>query len=61
MMNWKGFGRKQVWPSFKVLSQYLPGWTEENHKNLSQDSQSRGQDTNVGPPEYESGVLITQP
>jgi hypothetical protein len=32
MMNWKGFGRKQVWPSFKVLSQYLPGWTEETTK-----------------------------
>jgi hypothetical protein len=32
MMNWKGFGRKQSWPNIKVLSQYLSGGAEENHK-----------------------------
>jgi hypothetical protein len=34
MMNAKGFGRKQSWPNFKVLSQHLPGRTEENHEKL---------------------------
>jgi hypothetical protein len=34
MINWKGFGRKQSWPHFKVLSWHLRGGTEENHKNL---------------------------
>jgi hypothetical protein len=28
-MNWKGFGRKQSWPNFKVP---LLRGTEENHK-----------------------------
>jgi hypothetical protein len=41
MMNWKGFGSKRLWPNFKVLSQHLTG-TEENHKNLNQDSRSPG-------------------
>jgi hypothetical protein len=31
-MNWKRCGRKQSWHNFKVLSQYSPGGTEENHK-----------------------------
>jgi hypothetical protein len=42
--------RKQSWPNFKALSQHLPGGTEENHKNLSQDSQSLGQDLNLDLP-----------
>jgi hypothetical protein len=29
-MNWKGYGMKQIWANFKVLSQHLPGGTEEN-------------------------------
>jgi hypothetical protein len=32
MMNWKGFGRKQSWSNFKVLSDLLPGGTDENHE-----------------------------
>jgi hypothetical protein len=24
IMNWKGFGRKQSWPNFKVLSRHSP-------------------------------------
>jgi hypothetical protein len=32
-MNWKVLGRKQAWPYFKVLSQYLPGETEKITKN----------------------------
>jgi len=34
----------------------LPGGTEENHKNLSEDSRSPGRDLNSGPPEYETRV-----
>jgi hypothetical protein len=44
----------------KVLSHHLPG-TEENHKNLSQDSRFLGKDLNLGPPEYEVEILTTQP
>jgi hypothetical protein len=29
--------------------------------NLSQDSQSPGQDFNLGPPGYKAGVLTTRP
>jgi hypothetical protein len=53
-MNWKGCGKK-------VLSQHLPGVTEENHKTSSQDSQSPGQGLNPLPPKYEAGVLTTRP
>jgi hypothetical protein len=34
MTSWKGCGRKQLWPNFKVLSQNLPGGTEESQKHL---------------------------
>jgi hypothetical protein len=34
MVNWKGFGRKRLWPNFKVLYWHLPGETEENHENF---------------------------
>jgi hypothetical protein len=39
---------------FKVLSRHLPGGTEENHGNLSQDSRSPGRDLNSEPSEYEA-------
>jgi hypothetical protein len=42
MINYKGFGRKRLWPNFKVLYLRSPGGTEENHKNLYQDSMSPG-------------------
>jgi len=54
MMNWKEGERKRPWPNFKVLSQHLPGETEENHENLSHDSRSQDRDLNQGPPEYEA-------
>jgi hypothetical protein len=61
MKNLKGFGRKRSWPNLKLLSQTLPGGTEENHENLSQDCWPPCRDLNPGPPEYEVGVLITRP
>jgi hypothetical protein len=36
---------------------HLPGGTDENHENLSQDSRSPALDLNPGPPEYETGVV----
>jgi hypothetical protein len=50
----KGSGRT------KVLSQNLPGGTEENYKKLSQDSRSPGLDFNPGTCEYEAQVLTTR-
>jgi hypothetical protein len=35
MINWKGFGRKRLWPNFKVLSQPSPVRAEENHEKQS--------------------------
>jgi hypothetical protein len=61
MIIWEGCGWKQSWLNFKVLSWRLPGGTEENHKKLSQISWSLGRDLNLGPPEYEAGVLTTRP
>jgi hypothetical protein len=53
MMIWKGCGRKRLWLTFKALSWHLPRGTEENHKNLSHNSQSLGSDLNLEPQEYE--------
>jgi len=32
LMNWKGIGRRQLWP-IRVLSQHFPGETEEKYKS----------------------------
>jgi hypothetical protein len=52
-MKWKGYRRKQL-AKFYFLAWYFPGGTEENHKNLSQDSQSLGQNLNLGSTEKET-------
>jgi hypothetical protein len=44
----------------KVLSQNLPGGTEENHENVRQDSHSLGQDLNLGPSKCEAGMVTIQ-
>jgi hypothetical protein len=41
----------------EVLSQNLPGRTEENTKYLSQESRCPGRDENRAPPEYKSEAL----
>jgi hypothetical protein len=41
----------------KVQSQHLPGGTEKNQKNLSQDSQCPGQNSKYAPPKHKSRVL----
>jgi hypothetical protein len=35
----------------------IPGGTEENHENIGQNSLSPNLDLNLGPPEYDAGVL----
>jgi hypothetical protein len=60
MLNWKGFGRYRSLPNYKALSRHSPGGTEENHEKR-QSGLSPGRDLNLGSPEYEAGVLTTQP
>jgi hypothetical protein len=38
MRNSKEFGRKRLYPNFKILSQLSPRSTEENHENMGQDN-----------------------
>jgi hypothetical protein len=61
MLNWKEVIRKRSWPNFKILSWQSPGGLRKNTENVSQDSRSAGRDLNQGPPEYEAGMLTTQP
>jgi hypothetical protein len=57
MKNWKGFGSKRLWPNVN----YYPGiCSKETMINLSQDSWSLGQDFDLGPPQYDTGVLKTR-
>jgi hypothetical protein len=51
MTNWKGFGRRRLWPNIKVLSRNSPGGIEEKYLNLSQDYKYPGRDLKPGPPE----------
>jgi hypothetical protein len=53
--------KEAVVGQFEVLFRHLPGGTEENHKNLSQNSWPPGRDSNPEPPEYKVGMLTTQP
>jgi hypothetical protein len=48
---------EEVAAYFKLLSQYLPGGSEGNHKNLSQDSQSPANIRTRVFREYETGLL----
>jgi hypothetical protein len=48
MMNWKGYGRKRLWPNVRSSQNFLGG-TVENYENLSQDR----------PPEEKAGVSTT--
>jgi hypothetical protein len=48
IMNWEGYGRKQSWINFKVLSRHSPGGTEESHENFSQDSRFPNRDLKPG-------------
>jgi hypothetical protein len=50
---------KVVLAWFKVLSQYLPGGAEENHEKFEwESSRSPKQDSSLGTPERETGVIL---
>jgi hypothetical protein len=59
-MNWKICGRRESWSNLR----YYPGIYLEGLRKatiiLNQDSLSPGRDLNLGPSEYEAGVLATQ-
>jgi hypothetical protein len=56
MMNWKRFRTKLSWRN-RILSRHLPGGTEENHENISQNMRCHGRDSNWVPPECKFRVL----
>lgn len=56
-MNWKGFWRCSH-DLITVLSWSLPGRTEENRQNLSQDNQCPGWDWNSAPLKYKSNAHL---
>jgi hypothetical protein len=59
MMNWKRFGKKRLWPNFKVLYRHSLEEPRKTKIILNQDIRSR--DFNPESPEYETGVLTTRP
>jgi hypothetical protein len=61
MINWKGYGRTLSWPNFTLVSWHSPEGLREITKNLSRDSRSPDRDLKPRLPEYEAGVLTTQP
>jgi hypothetical protein len=57
MINWKGCGRKWLWPILKYYPSISLEELRKATQNFSQDSKSLGQDLNPRPSEYEAGVL----
>jgi hypothetical protein len=57
MINWKGCGRKRSWPNLRYYPGICPERLRKTTEILSNDSQSPSSDLNLGPPEYEGGVL----
>jgi hypothetical protein len=57
-MNWKGCGRKRSWPNLR----YYPGICLEGLGKPRKTSVMIAslRDLNLGPPEYEAGVLTTE-
>jgi hypothetical protein len=53
-MNWKGFGRNQSWPNFKVVARHLSGGLK-----WRKPSKSPGKGLIPGPLEYEARMLTT--
>jgi hypothetical protein len=60
MMNWKVSGSKRSWPNFKVgYYSRIRIEVPRKRRKTCQDGLFPGQDLNLGPQEYEAGVLIT--
>jgi hypothetical protein len=60
-MNCKIFGCKRSYPYFRYYPSICVEGLKKAMTSLSQDSRSPGRDWNSEPPEYEAGVLTTQP
>jgi hypothetical protein len=60
-MNWKWRGGKRSWRNFRRYPGICLEGPRKTTKNLSQDSLSPGRDLNPVPPEYDAGLLTTQP
>jgi hypothetical protein len=60
MLKWKGFGRKRSWPNEKYYLRIRLGVLRKTAKPVIQDSQSLSRDSDPGPPEHETGLIITR-
>jgi hypothetical protein len=60
-MNWEGCGRKRSWTNLRYYARHLPGETEKNVENLSQDNRYPDWDLNPEHSEYEARVLSSRP
>jgi hypothetical protein len=59
MVNSKGYGMKQLYPNFKVLSKHMPGGTDEYHNNMH-NSGCLSWYSNRAPSEYKLEALPLQ-
>jgi hypothetical protein len=59
-MNWKGCGRKRLWPNLRSYPGICLEGLRKIHIERSQDVRSAGVDLNLGPHEYEAGVFNTE-
>jgi hypothetical protein len=58
MMNWKRFGRKRLWPNFKVIFRHSLEELRKITKPSIRRAGRRGRDLNPGTPEYKAGYFI---
>jgi hypothetical protein len=56
-MNWKGYGRKWLWPNLRYCPWICVEVLRETMKNLSHGNWFLGQELNRRPPKYEIGVV----
>jgi hypothetical protein len=57
LVNWKGFGRKQLWPKRDTISAFALEGLRKSTKRRNQDSRCRCLDSNPAPPMYEYRAL----
>lgn len=57
--KWEGYGRNLLWPNFRFYPGIFLERLRRTTKNFSRDSRFPGRRWNLGPSEYEGGVLST--
>jgi hypothetical protein len=60
MINWIGGGRSRSWPNLTYHPGICLAILRTTTKTLNHDNRCAGRDLNLGPPEYEGGMLTTQ-